>query len=165
MDKIGTKGLRLFESRAAEYIKDKSKVLNLINLALRKGRKAESFKVVWEQLQLGLSVLKDWANGEYKEIPKRSIIILTAALLYFITPADLVPDIIPLSGYLDDVTVIGFVYAQIKKDLDQYRAWKDVKEKVIESQEAEQKTDSEQEFDSDELKNEVESKQESDLNQ
>ena len=133
MDKLGAKGLRLFESRAAEYIKDKSKVSTLLNLALRKGRSSDSLRDVWERLQLGVSVLKDWVSGEYKELPKRSLVILTAALLYFITPTDLVPDFIPLSGYLDDATVIAFVYSQITKDLDEYKAWKEARKMKDES--------------------------------
>ncbi len=124
MNKIGAKGLRLFNSRAAEYIKDKSKVSTLLNLALHKGASTDAFKDVWERLQLFINILKDWVRGEYKEIPKRSLIILTGALLYFVTPADLVPDFIPLSGYLDDVTVLSFAYSQIKKDLDRYKMWK-----------------------------------------
>ena len=129
MDKLGAKGLRLFESRAAEYIKDKSKVSTLLNLALRKGRSSDSLRDIWERLQLGVNVLKDWVSGEYKELPKRSLVILTAALLYFITPTDLVPDFIPLSGYLDDATVIAFVYSQITKDLDNYKVWKEARKK------------------------------------
>lgn len=125
MDKLGSKGLRLFESRAAEYIKDKNKVSTLLSLAFRKGMNSDSLKQVWEQFQLLINVLKDWVSGEYKEMPKRTVLILVAALLYFITPADLVPDIIPLSGYLDDVTVIGFVYSHISKDLDRYKVWKE----------------------------------------
>lgn len=125
MDKLGTKGLRLFESRAAEYIKDKGKLSNLLNLAMRKGMSSDSIRDAWERLQLAVDVLKDWVSGEYKELPKRSLIILTAALLYFITPVDLVPDFIPLSGYLDDVTVIAYVYSQITKDLEAYKAWKE----------------------------------------
>lgn len=135
MDKLGAKGLRLFESRAAEYIKDKGKVANLINIALRKGMNSESLKEVWERLQLTINVLRDWVSGEYKELPKRSLIILTAALLYFITPADLLPDFIPLSGYLDDMTVLGFVYSQISKDLDRYKAWKEAQQLSEEEQE------------------------------
>lgn len=125
MDKLGAKGLKLFESKAAEYIKDKGKVSTLLNLAFRKGMNSDSLKQVWEQFQLLINVLKDWVSGEYKEMPKRTVLILIAALLYFITPADLVPDIIPLSGYLDDVTVLGFVYSQISKDLERYKVWKE----------------------------------------
>lgn len=145
MNKLGAKGLRIFESRASEYIKDKNKVSTLLNLAFHKGTSSDALKEVWERLQLMINVLKDWVAGEYKEIPKRSLIIVTAALLYFITPADLIPDIIPLSGYFDDVTVLGFVYTQITKDLDQYKAWKEARGLKSESQgEIEQKSDLEQ---------------------
>lgn len=124
MNRIGEKGLRIFNSRAADYIKDKSKVSTLLNLAIRKGTSTDAIKDVWEQLQLVINILKDWVTGEYKEIPKRTLILLTAALLYFVTPVDLVPDFIPFSGYLDDLTVLRFAYSLIKKDLDLYKVWK-----------------------------------------
>lgn len=138
MNKLGAKGLRLFESKAAEYIKDKSKVSTLLNLAFRKGTGSDALKEVWERLLLMINVLRDWVSGEYKEIPKRTVIIVTAALLYFITPVDLIPDIIPISGYFDDVTVLGFVYAQITKDLDHYKAWKEARGLSLESLEDEE---------------------------
>jgi uncharacterized membrane protein YkvA (DUF1232 family) len=36
---------------------------------------------------------------------------------------DLVPDFIPGLGYLDDVTVIGFVMNSIRKDVDRFKFW------------------------------------------
>jgi uncharacterized membrane protein YkvA (DUF1232 family) len=36
--------------------------------------------------------------------------IIIGALLYFINPFDLIPDIVPFFGFMDDMTVIGLVY-------------------------------------------------------
>lgn len=127
MDKLGAKGARLFEAKAAEYIKDKNKLSKLINMAFRKGMSLDKLKDVKERFQLGISVIKDWISGEYREIPMGTLIRLTAALLYLVTPTDLIPDFIPLSGYLDDLTVLSYVFSQIGKELDQYKFWKEAR--------------------------------------
>jgi uncharacterized membrane protein YkvA (DUF1232 family) len=44
------------------------------------------------------------------QLETRDKAIIVGALLYFINPFDLVPDITPLLGFLDDVSVIGLVY-------------------------------------------------------
>lgn len=125
MDKLGEKGLQLFQSRAAEYIKDKGKLSGILNLALRKGMSSDKFKDAWEKLQLFISVVRDWMNGEYREISKRTIISVVAALIYFITPADLIPDFIPFTGLLDDAAVLSFVFRQVSQDLEKYKLWKE----------------------------------------
>lgn len=125
MDKLAEKGLQMFQSRAAEYIKDRNKLGRILNLAFSKGRSSDKLKDAWENILLFISAVRDWMNGEYREIPKRTIILVVAALLYFISPVDLVPDFIPLTGFLDDAAVIGFVFKQVSKDLEKYKVWKE----------------------------------------
>jgi len=38
--------------------------------------------------------------------PWRSRLVLLAALIYAISPVDLLPDLVPLAGYLDDLVVV-----------------------------------------------------------
>jgi uncharacterized membrane protein YkvA (DUF1232 family) len=45
------------------------------------------------------------------------------AIIYFVNPFDLIPDFIPVIGYLDDVAVIALAVASIHNDLDDFRAW------------------------------------------
>lgn len=125
----------MFQSRAAESIKDRNKLGRILNLALRKGMSSDKLKVAWENIRLFISAVRDWMNGEYREIPKRTIIIMVAALLYFISPIDLIPDFIPLTGFLDDATVIGFVFKQVAQDLEKYKVWKEEQEGLEEKQE------------------------------
>ena len=79
---------------------------------------------VWEYLQLFFSIVKDYINGNYKEIPIKTIISIVASLLYLISPIDLIPDFIPGVGLIDDVFVIGLVISGAKSDLDKYKDWK-----------------------------------------
>ena len=46
-------------------------------------------------------------------------------LLYVINPLDIVPDVLPFLGVLDDATVIGALLMLVERDLKKYRAWKE----------------------------------------
>ena len=45
--------------------------------------------------------------------------VLIAALVYVISPIDLIPDI-PIIGWLDDMGVIGMVWVYLMNQLEQY---------------------------------------------
>lgn len=78
---------------------------------------------VWEHLQALLRLLKSWARGGYRQIPWLSISLAAAAVLYFVNPFDLIPDYIPVIGYLDDGTVISIAVAAMGEDFKKFLAW------------------------------------------
>ena len=78
-----------------------------------------------------LELLRDRVTGAYKETPWRTIAALTGALIYVLSPIDLILDFIPGIGFLDDAVVIGLAIKLARPDLEKYRAWKtDRKEKA-----------------------------------
>jgi uncharacterized membrane protein YkvA (DUF1232 family) len=46
-------------------------------------------------------------------IPRRKKIILVALVGYLATPIDIVPDFIPVAGYLDDAVIVAFVLRHV----------------------------------------------------
>ncbi|OPZ84212.1 MAG: hypothetical protein BWY76_01945 [bacterium ADurb.Bin429] len=46
--------------------------------------------------------------------PLQPKLLVGGALLYLIMPGDLVPDWIPLAGFLDDFTIISFVWTRLQ---------------------------------------------------
>jgi uncharacterized membrane protein YkvA (DUF1232 family) len=46
-------------------------------------------------------------------------------LIYVFNPLDLVPDVLPFVGVLDDATVIGALLMLVERDLKKYRTWKE----------------------------------------
>ncbi len=75
-------------------------------------------------LKLMISIIKDYWNGNYKEIPFWSIAAIVAALLYVINPVDIIPDVIPVVGYLDDAAVVAACLIMVEQDLHNYKEWK-----------------------------------------
>jgi len=53
----------------------------------------------------------------------RTIVSLAAALLYIMSPIDLMPDFIPGIGLIDDAAVLALVLHSIAQDLAAFRVW------------------------------------------
>ena len=118
-------GYKKYESKAKEYMEDKQKAEGLLKDAIKKADiKKGKLGEAWEKLQLLFEVFRAWIKGEYKEIPKGSIIMIIATIIYFVSPVDLVPDFIVGFGLIDDAAVIGFAIKQITKDLEKFKIWK-----------------------------------------
>ena len=102
----------------------KEEVSLLVQEALAKAEKRRGrIARVWEDFQAMVRLLRAWRRGDYPVVPWRAIILAIAALIYFVDPFDLIPDFIPVIGYLDDATVIAFVVESIRRDLDKFLAW------------------------------------------
>ena len=52
------------------------------------------------------------------------IIIVIIAALYIISPIDLIPDFIPLIGFMDDIAVLTTIISALQGELVKYRNWK-----------------------------------------
>jgi uncharacterized membrane protein YkvA (DUF1232 family) len=75
-------------------------------------------------LKLLFAIIQDYIKGEYRKIPYWSIAAIVAALLYVLSPIDIVPDFIPIVGYVDDALVVAACLAMVEQDLHDYKEWK-----------------------------------------
>ncbi len=71
-----------------------------------------------------ISLVKDYWNDNYREVPWWTIAAVVAALLYVLSPVDLIPDFIPFFGLLDDAAVVSVCLLLVEQDLNKYRLWK-----------------------------------------
>lgn len=70
----------------------------------------EKVKILYEMIK----------NPDYK-ISSQTKILIVAALLYFVTPIDLVPDFIPIIGWADDAALITLIFAYLHKEIESYQ--------------------------------------------
>jgi len=61
-------------------------------------------------------MLQTWWE-EPSRVPWRTVTAITAGLIYLINPFDLIPDIIPMAGLMDDATMIYLVFGLVQDDL------------------------------------------------
>lgn len=71
------------------------------------------------------SDLVAWWRGEYRAISKSTLVSVVAALLYFLSPLDALPDWIPGLGFIDDLAVMGWVMRKWSDELVAFRGWRD----------------------------------------
>ena len=79
---------------------------------------------VANQTELVVELIDDVREGTYRELPWRSVAVATAALLYSVSPADLVPEFVPLLGAVDDMLVMALATRWIERDLRAYCRFK-----------------------------------------
>lgn len=77
-----------------------------------------------DEFQLLRSMVFDYWSGAYREIPNWVIGAIVFALLYVLNPADIIPDVIPVVGYLDDAAVVSICLVMIEQQCHEYEDWK-----------------------------------------
>lgn len=106
---------------------------NDLNIIVKKENKLSSksfeldpgrFRKLINQIKLAISLVKDFRNKRYSDIPWRSIAMIAATILYFLNPFDVVPDLLPVFGFTDDALLFASVFKSIQTDLEKYCEWK-----------------------------------------
>jgi uncharacterized membrane protein YkvA (DUF1232 family) len=68
-------------------------------------------------------LIKAYALGQYRDVPWKTILLIVAAIVYFVNPLDLVPDLIPLTGLTDDFAVLLWVYNSVSNEIEKFLLW------------------------------------------
>jgi uncharacterized membrane protein YkvA (DUF1232 family) len=78
------------------------------------------------------ALIRDWRTGKYRQALYGTIAAVGFGLLYVINPFDIVPDVLPIIGAVDDAAVIGALLLLVEQDLKKYRTWKEGQGLMIE---------------------------------
>lgn len=65
-------------------------------------------------------MVKDIWAGDFK-IKAMDMAIITGAILYVVAPIDAIPDILPILGWIDDITIISMVMKKLSKVIGDYK--------------------------------------------
>lgn len=124
---------------ASEILEDHDKMEDLLR---KLEAKLKDIPIAGKQLSMVpvlVSLLKSYIKKEYTDIPVKSIIAVISALLYWLLPADVIPDVIPGIGYIDDASVVAFCLKMIGDDLKDYQNWRETKDKEKEKEKNKEK--------------------------
>ena len=85
----------------------------------------EGFRVTRRQISDALACLEDYAAGRCPQIPYSTVAILTAALFYFQSQIDILPDFLPHIGVVDDAVVMGLATQMAGEGIERYLTWRE----------------------------------------
>jgi uncharacterized membrane protein YkvA (DUF1232 family) len=112
-------------SEAAECAKSPGRLKHLFKEASRKAREVPkgAFYERWAYLMAMIRLIRAYYQGEYRDISWQHFIIIVAAVIYFLTPADVISDWIPVEGFVDDALVVSVALGAVRDDLDAFMGW------------------------------------------
>lgn len=77
-------------------------------------------------LRLFVPMCADVISGRYRPVPWPAIGWMALALVYLVSPLDLIPEALLLIGLVDDVVIVGWLLAKVDGALVDYRRWKGI---------------------------------------
>ncbi|MEQ9593431.1 MAG: DUF1232 domain-containing protein [Cyclobacteriaceae bacterium] len=116
-------------NKAQKLVGNRSRLLLLLAQAFSKmsqvknrGKLADEIKFKFHVLT---RMLKAFAVGEYRSVPWNAIVGIAATLIYFINPADLIPDFVPFTGFADDFGILLWMFNSIQNEIDAFLSWEE----------------------------------------
>jgi uncharacterized membrane protein YkvA (DUF1232 family) len=70
-----------------------------------------------------IRLIRAYHQGEYPDVSSQSLLVVIAAIVYFVSPNDVIPDSVPVLGNIDDALVVRLALKSVGADLDSFMAW------------------------------------------
>jgi uncharacterized membrane protein YkvA (DUF1232 family) len=114
---------------AEDVLDNNERVTKVLKKSINKAKSLkEHLSEFKENILLSVSLIKDWVKGDYREVPKKTIVCMVAALIYFVMPIDVIPDFFFKVGLIDDYAVLSYVFSSFIVDIEKYKEYKEYKE-------------------------------------
>lgn len=117
---------------AEELLNDEDKMEKFLQKLEKKFKAIPSVGNALAYMPIMISLVRSYVKKDYTELPITSIISIIVALAYFLSPVDLIPDVVPGAGYVDDALIISACVALVKTDIDDYLIWRKEQGLVLE---------------------------------
>ncbi|MGY3090205.1 uncharacterized membrane protein YkvA (DUF1232 family) [Hymenobacter sp. UYAg731] len=135
MSPLAEKGLKIsknalfnvFIGRATKLLGKPFKVVTILNETAdklsSKDSKDNKFKQLFDVALTLVRLVRAYISGEYRDISTSTVISGLAVLLYVVSPIDLIPDFIPVIGFLDDLSLISWFLGKFQGEITKFREW------------------------------------------
>lgn len=110
-----------FDSFKTSYSESDAKKVLENEDKIKKIMKNDKLAEFFEYVVIYFRMLKDTFTGRYRNVPFGTIAAIVGTLAYVLSPMDLIPDVIPIVGYLDDAAVLALCVKLTKFDVDRYK--------------------------------------------
>ena len=113
-------------NKAKYYATNQDKLNELITQAYNKATKESGNRTVQEmfgKLVTVFRMVRAHFRNEYSGLSTGKVIVGIGVLLYFILPFDIVPDWIPLAGYIDDASLLTWFIKNSADEVNKFQEW------------------------------------------
>jgi uncharacterized membrane protein YkvA (DUF1232 family) len=124
MKKLWMPWFRREKKKAERLVENPVAVLRAADRASDRAQTARGpLRRIWDDLQTALRLSRAWSRHDYPGVTRGTIVLVVAGLLYLVSPIDAIIDAIPVLGFLDDALVLGWVFRQVRWELEAFREW------------------------------------------
>jgi uncharacterized membrane protein YkvA (DUF1232 family) len=112
-------------SDAESYVNDPERLRTLILGAREKINHIPRgpFAETWPYLLAMIRLIRAYHQREYRDASSPNLLLVVAAMIYFVSPFDVIPDSVPVLGHIDDAQVVRHALESVRADLDTFMAW------------------------------------------
>ena len=111
-------------TEAQQLIAEPAKVSDVLGSIEEKLKEVPVIGESIADVPLMISMIKSYVTGSYRAVSPKVIALMLSALLYLIRRKDLIPDSVPLAGYVDDIAIIALALKLSNAELREYEAWR-----------------------------------------
>lgn len=116
---------------AKKILEDRDKLEELLQKTERKLQVIPKLGDKLSHIPVFASLIKSYVKKEYTEVPMGTIIAVLAAIIYFVSPIDIIPDVFPGVGHIDDAAVIVACLSLVDSDIEDYIKWREINGKKL----------------------------------
>jgi len=119
------KAKALFGKQVDAIVRQEQKVVELVqNVGKKLAKLADNpkIKLLTQPIQIFVRMIKAHFRGEHK-ISFGTLGLIILALVYFLSPIDLIPDFLGFFGFADDLSIVLAVFAKVKDEVDNFLEW------------------------------------------
>lgn len=113
--------------KASGIIDDPKRLKSLLGASVKKLQELKhdkgGLKKLKETIPTFNKMIRSYISGDYKKLPWKSLLLIATGLVYFVSPIDIIPDFIPVAGFLDDMTIILWIVNAIREDVEDFQEW------------------------------------------
>lgn len=113
------------KQKAEKLLEDKDKMDRFLERLEKKLALVPHIGGVLSDVPVLIAMVKAYIEKKYTAVPLGSMIAIVGSLLYFLSPVDLIPDILPGIGLVDDAAVIAFALKLVHDDVAEFRKWRE----------------------------------------
>lgn len=132
-EKEVNKQFEVGKKKVEKLLKDEDKLEKLLQKMEKKLKVLPIVGGTFALVSAMISLVRSYVKKEYTEIPLGSILGIISAIIYIVSPIDLIPDILPAgAGHIDDAAILILcLKAGAEDDIKEYQIWREKNNKLV----------------------------------